>query len=214
MTPWSRLSLVLALFLVPACAFVFRWLGRPGGFAAAAGVELAMFALASLMLWCVRAKEGASWQSLGLARPRAGQTAALTLGGLAAMFVVLVALLAAFSALGIPALEGDDVQRPAWLLALMCFRAGTLEELTYRGVAIDRVALLTGNRTLGWLLPLVLFGLLHYPQGLSGVLIATAAAGVLTALFLWKRNLWANMAVHFLGDFIPNVVLPAFGVGA
>lgn len=31
---------------------------------------------------------------------------------------------------------------------------------------------------------------------------------VLSALFLWKRNLAANMLAHFLIDFVPNVVLP------
>jgi membrane protease YdiL (CAAX protease family) len=31
---------------------------------------------------------------------------------------------------------------------------------------------------------------------------------VLTALYLWKRNLWVVIASHFLVDFIPNVVLP------
>lgn len=212
MTPWSAASLALALLLVPGLALGFRWLGRPGGHAAAAVVELGMFALSALVLWIVRAKEGASWASLGLGRPRAGETALLTLGGLVATVAALAALLGAFALLGVPALEGDGARRPLWLLALMCFRAGTLEELTYRGVAIDRTAALTGSRTLGVAIPLALFGALHYPQGASGVLIAAVAAGLLSALFLWKRNLWANMAIHFLIDFVPNVALPAFGV--
>jgi membrane protease YdiL (CAAX protease family) len=212
MTSWSRLSLVLSLFLVPGLALGNRWLGRPGGSAGALLVELGMFALAGLMLWIVRAKEGKSWESLGLGRARFGQTALLSLGLLVAVVAALGALVAALSALGIPSLEGDNTDRPLWLLAVMCFRAGTLEELTYRAVAIDRVALLTKSETLGWLLPALLFGVLHYPQGLSGILIAIVAALVLSAFFLWKRNLWANMAVHFLVDFIPNVALPLLGL--
>jgi membrane protease YdiL (CAAX protease family) len=213
MTPWSWLSLVLALFLVPGLAMGNRWLGRPGDNEGALLVELGMFALAGLMLWVVRAKEGKSWESLGLGRASLGQTALLSLGLLVAVVASLGALVAVLSALGIPSLEGDNTDRPLWLLAVMCFRAGTLEELTYRAVAIDRVAWLTHNPTLGWLLPALLFGALHYPQGLSGILIALVAALVLSASFLWKRNLWANMAVHFLVDFIPNVVLPLLGVG-
>jgi membrane protease YdiL (CAAX protease family) len=44
--------------------------------------------------------------------------------------------------------------------------------------------------------------------------IATAIAGVLTALYLWSRNLWANMAIHFLVDFVPNILVPALGGAA
>jgi membrane protease YdiL (CAAX protease family) len=212
MTSWSWLSLVLALFLVPGLALGNRWLGRPGGNEGALLVELGMFALAGSMLWIVRAKEGKSWESLGLGRARLGQTALLSVGLFVAVAAALGALLAVLSALGIPALQGDDIDRPLWLLAVMCFRAGTLEELTYRAVAIDRVALLTKSKTLAWLLPALLFGALHYPQGLSGILIAIVAALVLSACFLWKRNLWANMSVHFLVDFIPNVVLPLLGL--
>jgi membrane protease YdiL (CAAX protease family) len=213
MTAWSAVSLVLAMALVPGLALGFRLLGRPGGEPAAVGVQLAMFALSALLLWIVRRREGKSWESLGLGRPRLGETALLTLGGMVATVAVLAALIAALSALGIRSLEGDGSTYSTGLMALMCLRAGVVEELTYRGVAIDRMAALTGSATLGWLIPGVIFGLLHYPQGLSGILIATAAAGVMSALFLWKRNLWANMAIHFLIDFIPNVVLPAFGVG-
>lgn len=35
----------------------------------------------------------------------------------------------------------------------------------------------------------------------------TVLGGVLSGLYLWKRNLWVNMSVHFLVDFIPNVLL-------
>ena len=212
MTAWTWLSLALALFLVPGLAIGNRWAGRPGGDAGGLAVELAMFVLAGVMLWIVRTKEGKSWESLGLGRADVGKTALLTLAVMVAAVASLAALIGALSLFDIPSLQGDSHDRPLWLLAVMCFRAGTLEELTYRGVAIDRVALLTGSKTLGWLVPAVLFGVLHYPQGISGILIAFVAALVMTAFFFKTRNLWANMAAHFLIDFIPNVLLPVFGV--
>lgn len=207
MTPWSALSLTLAMVAVPGLAFGFRWFGRPGGDVGSLFVQLAMFALSAVMLWAVRAKEGRDWASLGLARPRAGETALLTLGALAALFAGLAALYFGANALGLPFGQGDSGLPPKWLLLAMVVRAGAVEEVTYRAVAIDRMAELTGSRTLGWLIPLLIFGALHYPQGIVVVLYATLAGGILSALFLWKRNLWANMSAHFLLDFLMNFVL-------
>lgn len=213
MKNWKLLALVLAMFGVPGLVIGFRELGRPGGDVAAAFVELAMFALTAVAIWIARTKEGLTWTQLGLARPRAPQTAGLTLLGLVGVAAVLAACLGLFRLLGWSYGEGDGVERPMWLLTLMIVRAGTVEELTFRSIAIDHSAEITGSRTLGWLIPGLLFGLLHYAQGIPGIIIATTTGLALTALYLWKRNLWACIAVHFLGDFIPNLLLPALGVG-
>jgi uncharacterized protein len=212
MTFWSSLALALAVVGIPGLVVGFRLLGRPGGDTAALFVELGMFVLTAVMVWIARVKEGRTWAQLGLAHPRLAQTTGLTLLGLVGVAGVLAACLGAFHLLGVSYGEGDGVERPIWLLALMIVRAGTVEELTFRSIAIDHTAELTGSRTLGWLLPLLVFGLLHFSQGLSGIIIATATAAVITALYLWKRNLWANMAIHFIVDFVPNIVLPLFGV--
>jgi len=212
-TVWGSLALALAVFFIPSLPIGFRLLGRPGGNTAALFVELGMFALTALMLWIARAKEGRSWAQLGLARPQALQTLGLTLLGLVGVAATLAACVGLLSLVGISYGEGDGVERPLWLLSLMIVRAGTVEELTFRGIAIDHTAELTGSRTLGWLLPLILFGLLHFSQGVAGILIATTTAAVITGLYLWKRNLWANMALHFLVDFIPNILLPLLGAG-
>jgi membrane protease YdiL (CAAX protease family) len=212
MTPWSAFVLALAVLFIPGLVIAFRELGRPGGNEAAVFVELAMFAGTALMLWIARAKEGRSWAQLGLARPQLGATAKVAGLGLLAVIAGLAACLGVFHWLGISYGEGDGVERPLGLLTLMIVRAGTVEELTFRSIAIDHTAELTGSRTLGWLLPVVWFGLLHYSQGLPGIVIATVTGGIITALYLWSRNLWANMAIHFVVDFVPNIVLPLLGV--
>jgi membrane protease YdiL (CAAX protease family) len=212
MIPWSLLALLLAVFFVPGLVISFRLLGRPGGNEAALFVELGMFALSAVMMWIARVKEGKSWAELGLARPRLGQTAGLTGLGLVAVAAGLAACLGAFQLLGLSYGEGDGVPRPMWLLAVMITRAGIVEELTFRSIAIDHTAALTGSKTLGWLLPVILFGLLHFSQGLAGIIIATVTGAIITALYLWKRNLWANFAIHFIVDFVPNILLPLFGI--
>lgn len=212
MKNWKLLALVLAMFGVPGLVIGFRELGRPGGDVAAAFVELAMFALTAVAIWIARTKEGLSWAQLGLARPSALQTAGLTLLGLVGVAAVLAACLGLFRLLGWSYGEGDGVERPMWLLTLMIVRAGTVEELTFRSIAIDHTAEITGSRTLGWLIPGLLFGVAHYSQGLPGIIIATTTGLAITALYLWRRNLWANFAIHFIVDFVPNILLPAFGV--
>jgi len=70
---------------------------------------------------------------------------------------------------------------------------------------------LTGSKWLAAGVTLVLFAGFHYRQGWPGVLLASAAGAVLTAFYLWKRDLVANIFGHFLVDFVPNVVLPLLG---
>ena len=48
---------------------------------------------------------------------------------------------------------------------------------------------------------------------LAFLVIALALGGILAGFYLWRRDLVANMIGHFLVDFIPNVVLPAFSDG-
>jgi uncharacterized protein len=212
MTPWRIPTLLLAVLVIPGTIIGFRLLGRPGGNEAALGVEVVAFALSALMIWLARAKQGLSWAQLGLARPRLWPTAGLTLLGLAGVAAGLVACLGAFHLLGLSYGEGDGVERPMWLLTAMIVRAGVVEELTFRSIAIDHTASLTGSKTLGWLLPLLLFGALHFSQGITGIVIATVTGGIISALYLWKRNLWANFAIHFIVDFVPNILLPLLGV--
>jgi membrane protease YdiL (CAAX protease family) len=212
MNRWRFPTLLLAVFVIPGVIIGFRLLGRPGGDLGALSVEIASFALSGLMLWLARAKQGLSWPELGLARPRLGATAGLVGLGLAAVAVGLAACLGVFQLLGLSYGEGDGIERPMWLLTVMILRAGTVEELTFRSIAIDHTAALTGSKTLGWLLPVLVFGALHFSQGLTGIVIATVTGGIITALYLWKRNLWASFTIHFLVDFVPNILLPLLGV--
>jgi len=42
------------------------------------------------------------------------------------------------------------------------------------------------------------------------VFIAMLTGAVLTGVYVYKRNLWITITVHFLGDFIPNIIVPLF----
>ncbi len=99
---------------------------------------------------------------------------------------------------------------PKWVLLLVIIRAGFIEELFYRGYAIERLQSLTGSRILAAGIPLLVFAESHYRQGWAGIMIALLTGAVLTGVYVYKRNLWITITTHFLGDFIPNILVPLF----
>jgi membrane protease YdiL (CAAX protease family) len=95
---------------------------------------------------------------------------------------------------------------PLWLITLIVTRAGVVEELFYRGYAIERLQALGLNRYLAAGIPLIIFGFGHWTGGWANILIALALGAVLCAFYLWRRDLVANMIGHFLVDFLSNVL--------
>ena len=54
---------------------------------------------------------------------------------------------------------------PTWLIALIVVRAGVVEELCYRGYAIERLHALGLPRSLAAGVPLLIFGVGHWTGG-------------------------------------------------
>jgi membrane protease YdiL (CAAX protease family) len=96
---------------------------------------------------------------------------------------------------------------PFWLVMLIVLRAGIVEELFYRGYAIERLQLLGLNRYWAGIIPLLIFGFAHVTNGWVNVIVALALGLVLMVVYLWRRDLVANMIGHFMVDFI-SVILP------
>jgi membrane protease YdiL (CAAX protease family) len=120
--------------------------------------------------------------------------------------------LLALNALGISFGQGGEAQRydqiSLWAISFMVLRAGVVEELFYRGYIMERLEEISGRWLVYFLLPAIIFGLLHFRQGVGGILISFVL-GLILAWFYWKkRDLKANIIAHFLVDFIPNVLVP------
>ncbi len=94
---------------------------------------------------------------------------------------------------------------PVWLVILIIFRAGVVEELFYRGYAIERLESLGLNRVWAVVIPLAIFGVGHWTGGWANILIALVLGVILSVFYLWRRDLVANMIAHFLVDFIGNI---------
>ena len=118
---------------------------------------------------------------------------------------VAVAIIAATKYHGGPGSAAIE-RFPLWLVTLIVIRAGFVEELFYRGYAIERLQTLGMPRLISAGIPLAIFSLMHLSGGQVGVLLAFALGGILTAFYLWRHDLVANILAHFLVDFIGNVV--------
>jgi membrane protease YdiL (CAAX protease family) len=107
--------------------------------------------------------------------------------------------------------NGEALSRlPVWLITLIVIRAGVVEELFYRGYAIERLQALGLNRYLAAAIPLIIFSVGHWTGGWANIAIALALGAILSAFYLWRRDLVANMIGHFMVDFIANVLPKLF----
>src|SRR5262249_16093357 len=98
---------------------------------------------------------------------------------------------------------------PKWVLLVAIIRAAFIEELFCRGYAIERLQSLTGSLISAAGIALFIFSALHYRQGWVGAIVALLTGGVHTGVYIYKRNLWVTITVHFVVDFILLVPLLA-----
>jgi membrane protease YdiL (CAAX protease family) len=211
---WTGIGLAVALFGMPLLVGPIQAYVGPRTTANTLGRELAIFAMAAFVAYIVRRRENRGWDSVGLARPALANTA---LWVLIALFGTIAAIAVSFGIIKLFGLRfgsgssGGGETLPIWLILLVVMRAGFVEELFYRGYAIERLEMLTRNRVLAAAIPLALFAVFHYRQGPGGIVIALLTGAVLTGVYLKKRNLWIGIIAHFLVDFVPNVLLPLLG---
>jgi membrane protease YdiL (CAAX protease family) len=171
--------------------------------------ELLLFVLAGLLVWIIVRGERLPLSSVGLRSSKIGNTMLLALGVCVALGVASAAVLGALHVLGLPLPSSTGYVPPPLVMTLVVVRAGIVEELFYRGYAIERLEWLTKSKWIAAVVPLTFFTLAHFKGGISGMAVALVLGAVLTFFYMWKRNLAANMIGHFLIDFIPNVLLPS-----
>jgi membrane protease YdiL (CAAX protease family) len=101
---------------------------------------------------------------------------------------------------------------PFGLRFVLVFTAGICEEFCFRGYAIERLTVLTGKPWIGAIAAIALFTLGHFGRyGFSQGLIVVAAIGaVLSFLYVWRRNIWPCIALHWFIDGTQLLVATAF----
>lgn len=91
---------------------------------------------------------------------------------------------------------------PLWICVLIVLRAGIVEELFYRGYAIERLRSMGAGSFFSAALPLFLFGVGHYAGRWVDILQPLVLGGILTGFYLWRRDLVANILAHTLVDLV------------
>jgi membrane protease YdiL (CAAX protease family) len=210
---WTIFGLFLALLGIPAITLAYRLIvGETATTGQLLLREAAIFAVLGLLLLVILRGERLPLSSIGL---RTGGLARSLAWGLLAFVLLGVGTALALlllQVLGMSYGGGHSAfVAPLWATAIVVLRAGIVEEVCYRGFAIERIQALSGSRWIAGAVSLIAFASFHYRQGLAGIIVALILGAILTGFYVWRRNLAANITGHFLIDFVPNVVLPAIG---
>lgn len=204
-------GLGLALFALPIFSAAYRAIaGENRSNWQVLTREIAIFLLVASLLWIVKRWERLPLTSIGL---RFNALPTSLLRGLwlgAILLAVTVGLYLLLRRFGVHLGEdhGSAFHPSLLIITVGMLRAGVAEEIFYRGFAIERLQSLTGSKLFAVLMPLTIFAVSHYRQGVGGIAAALVLGGILTVFYMKFRDLVANITAHFLADFVLNVVLP------
>ncbi|MFF6815276.1 CPBP family intramembrane glutamic endopeptidase [Streptomyces sp. NPDC012403] len=134
-----------------------------------------------------------------IARSRAGREALLG-GGIGLGFILVSALLiTAFGGYSF-SWAGDGFVSVVWSAVAVQIGAAVTEELLFRGLALQALERLWGSGA-AIVITSLFFGVAHLgspgANAWSGVAIALEAGVLLGAAFLWRRNIWFVVGLHF-----------------
>lgn len=107
---------------------------------------------------------------------------------------------------------GTIIRLPIPVIIGMIFTTAITEEILYRGYPIERLRELTGNAWIGVSFSLIVFLLPHISFfGVQWLLYHGFGTILTYILYMWRRNLWPCILMHFLGN--APLLLPALGMG-
>jgi membrane protease YdiL (CAAX protease family) len=207
-SPFTWVGLFISLFGFIALRLAFRSLGMSNSITAGAWKEFAVWILAVLLILLIRLGERLPLSSirLGIAPWRQSLRHGMVLTGLSCGTAYVVIL---FTGYGQGAGSAAFHQEPIWFGTITVIRAGIVEELFFRGYAIERLESIGCGRVLSAAIPLAIFAATHWTGGIPSVIIALVLGTLVTVFYLWRRDLVANMIGHGLSNFL-GLVLPRF----
>lgn len=207
-SPFTWLGLFISLFGFVVLRFAFRAFGPSDSVVTGVWKELAVWSLAALLLLLVRFGERLPLTSIRLGVSPWRQS--LRYGCILTSICGVTAwIILSFTGYGHGPGSAEFNKIPIWLETLLVIRSGFVEELFFRGYAIERLESIGCGRVLSGAAPLVVFAATHWTGGIENMILALVVGAVLTLFYLWRRDLVANMIGHGLSDFL-GLVLPRF----
>ena len=172
--------------------------------------------LALLAIWLISWLKKVGWSDIGLSRPESwSKTIKLAL--VAMLIVQIIGTLQFFLSKSPQDLSSYQEAMTPWGLLGWIVIAWTTaafgEEIIYRGFYMKQIARLFGEqKSSSWVIGLVLssigFGLVHFHQGLGGMLGAGFIGLVYGIFYLVSgRNLWVTILAHGLTDTTSFILL-------
>ena len=157
-----------------------------------------------VMLGYVVFVEHRRMSSIGFRRPRVLDLVLAVVVGVLMVVGIVIIYRVVFPALHLrmnTAVMGGLMATPFWYRFLLVTRAAVAEELLFRGYPIERLLELTGSRVVAGILSWAAFTYAHLAGwGWAQLIVAGYGGVLLTVLYLWRRNLWANMLAHWIAD--------------
>jgi membrane protease YdiL (CAAX protease family) len=173
------------------------WFDRNGKVLAGA---LSFWVIVGLILLLIRYDEGQPLRSIGIKRLKNWQEGVIaliidfvTLGCANVAFVLLARTIFPTN------LTGRQVFNfPLPLVILLFLTGSVVEEILYRGYALERLQALTGNWWLSGGVTWALFVAFHVPAYPMAHIVGyvAPAALVATLAYIWKRNLLFTIIIH------------------
>jgi membrane protease YdiL (CAAX protease family) len=181
-----------------------RYLPSVAGFDPMYVREWFWWALLALVLLYVLAVEKRPLTSIGFRRPSWRTVVFGILAGVVATAGISAIYLVVFPKLGLHMNVSEAnklLQTPFWYRFFLVTRAAVMEETLFRGYGIERLAEFTGSRWFAGGITWVAFTLAHLSSwGWAQLMVAGWGGVILTALYLWRRDLICNMTAHWLTD--------------
>jgi uncharacterized protein len=199
------IGLFIALFGLLLIRQAIRTVSHDPGTALVIVREALIFSSAAALLVLVKCGEKLPFKTIGLGTSVWWKS---VLWGLVTMLLCG----GAAELLGMVTKDGNGTtspfdRLPLWVCVLIVFRAGIVEELFYRGYAIERLRAMGAGRFTSAALPLLLFAVGHYAGAWVDVLQPLVLGGILTGFYLWRRDLVANILAHTLVDLVGTGVI-------
>jgi membrane protease YdiL (CAAX protease family) len=99
---------------------------------------------------------------------------------------------------------------PVMVRVLLVITAGVFEETMYRGYGIERLSKYFGGKWVAAAITLALFTYAHASAvGAAQLAPIVVVGGLVTLLYLWRRDLLLNMVAHATIDALGLLVIPA-----